>query len=129
MPHLLAIPCRQKKLRLIFYSNEIRLLFYNIGRKEIEMTLKLLNYARREAHFDIGNLEDIERIDLMILTGDEIATVTYKNGDKREFDSDVDENRMSGYFDSCYNIYDMLHTENSLLNNGRWLSRTSSYDY
>lgn len=51
------------------------------------MKLKLMDYMDRTKEFEIGDIDDILRIDIRILSGDEIAIVTYMNGDKEKFDS------------------------------------------
>lgn len=67
------------------------------------MKLKLMDYMDRTKEFDIGNFNCILRIDIRIVSGDEIAVVTYMNGDKTEFDSC--DTRTENFYDGEYCLY------------------------
>ena len=77
-----------------------------------------------KSNIDISNLDDILRIDIKVISGDEVAEVTYKNGDKKIFDSDTHW-RMMDYQDEDYCIYQagkINHIE-------EWEKRKDSYDW
>lgn len=67
------------------------------------MKLKLMDYMDRVKEFDIGNFEDILRIDIKIISGDEIAVITYMDGSKIEFDSC--DTRTENFYDYEYCLY------------------------
>lgn len=87
--------------------------------------LILLDYDCNECHtgIDLAHLDDILRIDIEVLSGDEIARVLYKNGDMEEFDSS--EDRIIDYADNEYCIY-QAGVKNEI---DDWLKRGNSYDY
>ena len=70
------------------------------------MTLTLLDYAKREHDFEIGDLNDIRYIDIIIISGDEIANIKYKNGKKKTFDSS--NSRFMDFYGGSYTLYDDL---------------------
>lgn len=86
------------------------------------MKLKLMDYMDRTKEFDIGKKEDILRIDIRVISGDEIAIVTYTNGLKVEFDSC--NTRTQNFYDGEYCIY-KKDGENRL---AEFRKRQSSYD-
>lgn len=88
------------------------------------MILKLLDYANDPTEHDIGNLEDIATIGITVVTGDEIATVTYKDNTVKTFDSSV--TRITAYFDDEYEIYRSGQSDN-LIDNPKFINRTNSY--
>ena len=61
----------------------------------------------RNTEYDTGvsldDLSGIDNIQITILSGDEIATVTYKDGDSDMFDSSV--TRIMDFFDGSYTLY------------------------
>lgn len=85
--------------------------------------LEIMDYAneKTKTNIDINKLEDILRIDIEVITGDEICTVIYKNGEKDKFDSS--KNRMANYFDCEYCLYS--NEENHI---DEFLKRKNSYD-
>ncbi len=90
------------------------------------MILKLLDYAGKETLEDIGELEDIKAIVIRVVTGDEIASIIYKDGTTSQIDSSND--RMQDFFDDEYAVYtDGVPTEENLLFNKEFIRRTSSY--
>ena len=90
------------------------------------MILKLLDYMGRETFENIGELEDIKAIVIRVVTGDEIASIIYKDGAISRIDSAND--RMRDYFDNEYAVYvDGIPTEENLLFNEEFIRRTSSY--
>ena len=89
------------------------------------MKLKLLDYSSKEVEFEIGALEDIAAIDIQVVSGDEIATVFYKNGSSDSFDSATD--RWMDFDDDNYTLYDADAGINRMID-PRWAGRGSSYD-
>ena len=88
------------------------------------MKLKLLDYSKKPHEFEIGNLEDIIDIDMDVITGDEVVTVEYKDGNSKICDTGVD--RFMDYFDDSYTVYNKEQGIN-LLADEKWVNRKSSY--
>lgn len=91
------------------------------------MKLELLNYMSKKMEVEIGELNDIARIDIEVVTGDEIARVIYKDYSTDEFDSDT-SGRMADYPDGGYTIYNITDGTN-LLDDEKWKNRKGSYEY
>lgn len=92
------------------------------------MKLRLLDYKNRVKEFEIGNIEDIARIVIDVVTGDEVAWVFYKDFTEDIFDSC--ECRGCDWHDGRYVIYDFRKSnEENLLFNQKWLNRETSYDF
>ena len=89
------------------------------------MTIELMDYQNKKVTFDIGNIEDILTIVIEVTTGDEIATVLYKNRTIKVFDSSC--TRACDYFDYKYLLYDVSYRVNHL-NDEIFLKRKTSYD-
>lgn len=85
--------------------------------------LVLMDYANNQMDtgFCIDDLSNVFRIDIKVVTGDEIAEVMMKNGKKYCFDSS--STRMMDFFDDEYCIFSP--SENHL---DDFDKRTSSYD-
>jgi len=90
------------------------------------MTITLMDYADRKVTHDIGDIENIGTIDIEVITGDEIAVVTYKDGTIKRFDSS--DSRIYDFYDNEYEIYN-AETGVNYLNSDEFLKRESSYDY
>lgn len=90
------------------------------------MTVKLLDYARKAVEVNVGDLNDIGRMYIEVVTGDEILTVIYKDFTVEKFDSSRD--RMMNYFDNLYEIYNVI-TGLNLLEDEQFVNRTHSYWY
>lgn len=92
------------------------------------MEIKLLDYEGSPKTFEIGDLDTIARIFIYVISGDELARVVYKDYSICTFDSGT--SRFVDFNDGCYLIYDFTKDEKeNLLNDDRWISRKSSYDY
>lgn len=90
------------------------------------MILKLLDYKGRETLEDIGELDEIAAVVIRVITGDEIATIIYKDGLISRIDSSRD--RMADYFDDEYVVYvNGVSKEENLLFNEEFIKRTDSY--
>ena len=88
------------------------------------MILKLVDYKGGFSEHEIGNLEDIAKISIRVVTGDEIADVVYKDYAQRSFDSRDD--RLADYYDYGYEIYDFRAT-NNVMDSETFKNRTKSY--
>ena len=88
------------------------------------MELTLLNYKGDKTVVDIGNIEDIARMDIEIVTGDEMLEVIRKDFTKVSVASDW---AFASFYDGDYTIYNIADGTN-LLNDPKWLNRISSYD-
>lgn len=89
------------------------------------MVIELMDYQSKKVTFDIGNIEDIVKIVIEVLTGDEVATVLYRNYNIKKFDSSY--KRMADYYDYEYIVYDAINGIN-LLNDEIFLNREDTYD-
>lgn len=89
------------------------------------MVIGLFDYQDKIKEFEVGSLEGISKIDMVVLSGDEVMTVHYKNGSKAVFDSST--NRTTDYTDMSYVLYDSRKDSNTLFNPA-WVHRTSSYN-
>ena len=87
--------------------------------------LILLDYDSNEFHtgVDLENLDNILRIDIEVISGDEIAQVIYTNGDMKRFDSN--NCRIMDFADDEYCIY-QAGVKNEI---DDWLKRVDSYSY
>ena len=89
------------------------------------MELKLLDYRGRETIADIGDLDDIAVIEIKVVTGDEVATVIYKDFTTDYFDSS--NSRTQDCFDYSYELY-RYDKEDNIMDKDYWKNRKSSYD-
>lgn len=90
------------------------------------MKLKLLDYNSRPCEVEIGDLNDIAKIDIKVISGDEIAVVVYKDYATRQFDSS--SNRKMNFYDGEYEIYRFDKTDN-LIDKDEFKNRINSYWY
>ncbi len=102
------------------------------------MKLKLLDYENRPTEFEIGDLDEIMVISIRIISGDEVATVYYKDKAMKIFDPNdhktinvdrtitMDQTSNNDY--GVYFIY-FMGCDNNLIDSPLWMYRTSSYDY
>ena len=89
------------------------------------MKLTLLDYQGKKKDVEIGELKDIHRITIDVISGDEVAVVLYNDYKTAKFDSS--NNRRINYPYGVYVIYDV--DENvELINNEEWKNRKDSYD-
>ena len=88
------------------------------------MEIKLLDWNKKETIVEIGDLDDIAKMEIDVISGDEILTVVYKDYTIRKFDSSCD--RMADFYDYGYEIYDFNNSENRI-DDPKFLNRTDSY--
>lgn len=76
--------------------------------------LEIMDYKGKKTKttIDLNKLEDIQRIEIEVVTGDEICRVQYKDGKRDMFDSC--SFRMSDFYDGEYTLYDVLDNTNYL---------------
>lgn len=90
--------------------------------------LILMDYAGRkvETDFDLSdeNLNKVLRIDIEVITGDEIATIIFKDGTKKTYDSATD--RMGDFYDGEYCLFNSEKDINLI---GLFNSRKKTYDF
>lgn len=95
--------------------------------------LKLYNYRYHRfpgdpdsyviTDIDLENLEDIEAICIMVITGDEVAKVLYTNGESKTFDSC--NYRTMDFFDE----YGCIYKKDKFNFIDEFLKRKDSYDF
>lgn len=91
------------------------------------MKIKILDYRSRAKEVDVGELKDIRKMKVQVVTGDEILIVTYKDGSEKRFDSSDD--RTKAFFDGDYELYNTeTEPEINELENPEWLDR-DNYSY
>ena len=91
------------------------------------MKIKILDYRSREKEVDVGELKDIRKMTVDVITGDEILYITYKDGSGKRFDSSDDRTR--DFYDGNYELYNTeTEPEINELKNPEWLNRTN-YSY
>lgn len=88
------------------------------------MKIKLLDYGHDEVIVDVGDIETVKNMSITVLSGDEILTVSYKDGTEKEFDPSDD--RFWDFYDGWYVVYDEDEGVN-LLNDEKFVDRLSSY--
>ena len=88
------------------------------------MTVKLLDWAKREVNVDVGNIDDIESMHMSVVTGDEILTVIYKDYTEKKFDSSND--RWANFYDGEYDVYNAT-TGLKLFDMDEFVNRKRSY--
>lgn len=85
--------------------------------------IELYDYQGNKTTVDIGNLEDIYLIQMLVFSGDETLIVIHNDGSVEYFDSS--STRSNDYFDSYYIVY--MPNRKNLLANDDWLNREDSY--
>lgn len=91
------------------------------------MKITILDYSDRKKEVDVGELKDIRKMTVDVITGDEILHVTYKDGSEKIFDSADDRSR--DFYDGNYELYNTeTEPEINELENPEWLNRTN-YSY
>lgn len=86
------------------------------------MTLELMDYKGERKSFTIGNLDEIAVINVEVISGDEVATVVYKDYRIETLDTSY---RVQNHPDGVYELYD-FRKELNLLTNERWINRKST---
>lgn len=89
------------------------------------MTIKLLNYLGVPVEVDIGDFNNVARMTMEVVTGDEVLNVVYKNYDVKIFDSSDD--RTVEVHDDKYEVYYFDNPGPNILDNEEFMNRTSPY--
>ena len=89
------------------------------------MNFDLLGYNNSHHPVEI-NMDDVKRIDIQILSGDEVAIITH-NDDSKGIIDPMAGARMVDFFDDEYTVLNK-ETGVNLLENSSWIGRTDSYD-
>ena len=89
------------------------------------MTIKLLNYLGEPVEVDIGDFNNVARMTMEVISGDEVLNVMYKNYDVKIFDSSDD--RTINFHDDEYEVYYFDNQGPNILDNEEFMNRTSSY--
>ena len=90
------------------------------------MIMPLFKWNQEQKDIEIGDINDISLIEMIVVSGDEICKITYKDGTYRIFDSA--EDRALNYYDQYYIVFD-LSTNINLLLFKPFVLRNSSYWY
>lgn len=91
------------------------------------MTVKLLDYRGESVEVDIGDFDNVARMTMVVVSGDEVLNVIYKDYNVKIFDSC--DTRRENYYDTEYEVYDFGNPGPNLLNDVKFMNRTSSYWY
>lgn len=91
------------------------------------MKIKIMDYEDKVKEIDVGELKDIRKIKVNVVTGDEILVVEYDDNTEKVFDSSDDRTR--NFFDGEYILFNKdIEPEINELENPEWLDRTH-YSY
>lgn len=92
------------------------------------MKLEIMNYENERISIDVGDRENIATIYIRVISGDEVAEVTYKDYSKKIFDSAIllHNYRSMDYNDYEYEIYNFQKEDNAI-DNPQWLKRGTAY--
>ena len=88
------------------------------------MNFELLDFASNRITFDVGDLDNIARMYITVISGDEVLTVIYKDYNVEIFDSSND--RLHYFFNDEYDIYNP-DIDIDLLECRSFIERESSY--
>lgn len=86
--------------------------------------ITIMDYDNRKRNITIKNFEDVVRIQIEVISGDEILNILYKDYSTESYDSS--NCRMVNYNDDIYTIYDITKNIDYISN---WKKRKSSYNY
>lgn len=89
----------------------------------MKKTITIMDYRERKSKVKIDNFENVVRLEIEVISGDEILYVLYKDYTSKKYDSA--NNRVENYLDAFYCIYDITKNIDYL---DKWKKRTSSYD-
>lgn len=91
----------------------------------MEKKIYILDYEGKKTEVEIEDFDNVKRMTITVLSGDEVLDVVYKNGTTRRYDSS--DCRWYSYYDCEYDIYEYDETENPI-DDPEWLNRKKSYD-
>lgn len=91
------------------------------------MKITILDYRDRKKEIDVGELKNIRRMRIDVVSGDEILTVEHNDNTTERYDSSNDRTRH--FYDGNYIIWNTdIEPEIDELENPEWLNRTH-YSY
>ena len=91
------------------------------------MKITIMDYKNSKKEVDVGELKDIRKMIVRVVTGDEILMVEYNNNETKVFDSSDD--RRKNFYDGEYILFNRdIEPEINELENPDWLNRTN-YSY
>lgn len=90
------------------------------------MKVAIMDYLDERREVEVGELSSIDRMEIIVLSGDEILRVIRKDETDGMFDSS--ETRTLDIYNGAYEIYRSASTKPQLIDNKSWLNRASSYD-
>ena len=96
----------------------------NTSNKSNSKTITILDYSATPKSIVINNFKDVVKINVRVVSGDEILEVLFNDYRIEHYDSYTD--RCEDYPDSYYCIYDTTKKINNLR---KWSKRSNSYDY
>ena len=88
-----------------------------------EMKIEIMEYDGEKHEVLINKFEDVVKLNIKVVTGDEILCILYKDYTEKEIDSS--DCRITDYFDDYYTIYDITKNINKI---EEWSKRKNSYD-
>lgn len=83
-----------------------------------------MDYNNVKKKIVINNFEEVVKLNINIVSGDEILEVMYKDYSTKEYDSS--DCRRMDFYDGGYCIYDITKGFDDIKN---WNKREDSYDY
>lgn len=86
--------------------------------------ITIMDYNNNKRKITIKNFEDVVKMEIEVVSGDEILNVLYKDYSTENYDSS--DCRMMDFADDFYTIYDITKNINYI---NSWNKRTSSYDF
>lgn len=91
-------------------------------------TITIMNYQAKKVPVKIKNFEEVVKLTIEVISGDEILKVLYKDYNIEEYDSCylLDNCRIMDFQDDLYTIYDITENINYI---DSWSKRKNSYDY
>lgn len=90
--------------------------------------IEIMDYNDNKAPVKIENFENVVRLTIEVVSGDEILHVLYKDYTQEEYDSCymLKNFRMQDYYDDEYIIYDITKNIDYI---DSWSKRETSYNY
>lgn len=89
----------------------------------MKKTITIMDYNNVKKKVKIDNFDNVVRLEIEVMSGDEILRVLYKDYSVEKYDSS--NSRLMDFNDAFYCIYDITKNINHL---DKWKKRTSSYD-
>ena len=90
------------------------------------MKLELFRWDNATVEVDIGDLEDIAKILMEVLSGDEVLHVWRKDTKGSKIIYDSCDNRTYDFHDDLYTVFDAGELRVNLFENPKFMNRTHS---